>query len=102
LQHHYPDRASRVLKALASMRHDKLNDSTFGTRFEGVGPRAAIIRQRFELACRKAGISTSRRERSLDCSRFSPPSHWRSLRSRKLQSPAAEAATLPETQMSLF
>jgi len=112
LQHHYPDRASRVLKALASMRHNKLNDSSFGTRFEGVGPRAAIIRQRFELACRKAGISTTRRERSLDCSHFSPPPHWCSSRSRKLQQSAAKAAAQPnaaqanvaqaDTQLSLF
>lgn len=77
LQQHYPDRAQRVLKALASMRNNKLNDPNFGSRMKGQGPRADIINQRFLLACRKAGISSGRREQTLDVSQFSPPPEWR-------------------------
>ncbi|MBX2883003.1 MAG: PA0069 family radical SAM protein [Granulosicoccus sp.] len=84
LQQHYPDRAQRVLKALASMRNNKLNDANFGSRMKGRGPRADIINQRFELACRKSGISPNGRELPLDSSRFSPPVAWQP-RSRQLE-----------------
>ncbi|MBX2824568.1 MAG: PA0069 family radical SAM protein [Gammaproteobacteria bacterium] len=99
LQQHYPDRAARILKALRSMRHDKLNDSTFGKRLEGEGPRAMIIRQRFELACRKAGISSAGRDRALDCSQFQAPMKWRQRQSK------TKADTVLRTsngQLSLF
>lgn len=73
LQEHYPLRANRVLKAIRSMRGNKLNDSEFGTRFLGKGPRAEIIQQRFQQACRKAGISSSREILNLDTTLFRPP-----------------------------
>ena len=60
LQAHYPLRALRVLKALRSMRDDALNDARFGHRMMGSGPRAEIIKQRFQLACKKAGIVEGR------------------------------------------
>jgi len=44
-----------------------------GTGMLGTGPRTAIIRQRFELACRRAGILAGRRPVTLDCSRFRAP-----------------------------
>lgn len=76
LQQHYPDREQRVLKAVASMRNNKLNDANFGSRLRGLGPRADIINQRFHLACRKAGVSPGERDRALDSSQFSPPLSW--------------------------
>jgi len=73
LRAHYPLRAERILKAVRSMRHDGLNDARFGHRMLGNGPRADIIRQRFELACRRAGISSGR-SIELDTAQFRPPS----------------------------
>ncbi|OED36161.1 DNA repair photolyase [Chromatiales bacterium (ex Bugula neritina AB1)] len=73
LEEHYPLRAERVLKAIRSLRDDKLNHSEFGERMEGSGPRADIIRQQFEFACRRAGIACGR-DLALDTSLFRPPS----------------------------
>jgi DNA repair photolyase len=72
LELHYPLRAARVMKAIRSVRSDKLNNAEFGARMIGSGPRADIIRQRFELACKRAGISVGR-DFQLDCSQFKPP-----------------------------
>lgn len=69
---HYPLRAERVIKAIRSMREDKLNNSDFKQRMTGVGPRAHIIQQRFKLACKRAGISVGRNFQ-LDTSRFVAP-----------------------------
>jgi len=73
LDEHYPLRKERVLKALRSMRSGSLNDSGFGTRFIGEGPRAELIRQRFEKACRQHDISFGRERFALDTSAFRPP-----------------------------
>ena len=72
LELHYPLRAARIMKAIRSVRSDQLNNAEFGTRMIGTGPRAEIIRQRFDLACKRAGISVGRNF-NLDCSRFTPP-----------------------------
>ncbi len=71
LEMHYPMRAARVLKAIRSLRDDKLNNADFGARMMGSGPRADIIRQRFELACKRAGIHCGR-DLQLDTTRFRP------------------------------
>ncbi len=73
LREHYPDRAERVLKAIRSIRDGELNDADFATRMLGTGPRAQVIRRRFELACRRAGIECGRRPVALDCTRFRAP-----------------------------
>jgi len=73
LAEHYPDRAARVMKAIRSVRDGQDNDADFGTRMLGTGPRADIIRQRFTLACRRAGILAGRRPVTLDTTRFRPP-----------------------------
>lgn len=70
---HYPLKARRVLKAVASMRGGKLNSSEFGNRMTGDGPRAAIIHQRFRHACLRAGIENRRTAGQLNTSLFSPP-----------------------------
>ena len=74
LREHYPDRAKRVLKAIRSIRGGDLNDADFGSRMLGTGPRAAIIRRRFELACRRVGIGCGRRPVELNRSSFRAPS----------------------------
>jgi len=77
LHAHYPLRAARILKAIRSVRPqrdaDSLNDSRFGSRFSGEGPRAELIQQRFDAACRRAGIAQNGRLPQLNCSAFSPP-----------------------------
>lgn len=73
LAEHYPDRKERVLKAIRSMRDDKLNQSDFSTRFLGKGPRAELIQRRFELACKRNGIVFGREAFNLDCSAFRAP-----------------------------
>ena len=60
LYEHYPLRADRVLKAVRSIRENKLNDADFNTRMRGSGPRADFIQQRLELACKRAKISVGR------------------------------------------
>jgi len=72
LQVHYPLRAARVMKAIRSVRENKLNNADFGSRMIGSGPRADIIRQRFELACKRNGVAVGR-DFELDCSRFKAP-----------------------------
>jgi len=73
LEEHYPLRAARVMKAIRSLRDDKLNHADFSKRMIGSGPRAEIIRQRFELACKRAGVSNGRYF-ELDCTQFVAPS----------------------------
>lgn len=72
LYEHYPLRAERVIKAIRSMRENELNNSEFAHRMTGFGPRAHIIQQRFQLACKRAGISVGR-DFELDTTRFTPP-----------------------------
>jgi len=72
LHEHYPMRAERVIKAIKSMRENQLNDAEFGMRMTGSGPRANIIQQRFELACRRANIAVGRAF-ALSTNKFVPP-----------------------------
>jgi DNA repair photolyase len=66
LQEHYPDRAARVMKLVRSMRGGKDYNSAFGTRMVGTGPYAALINQRFKLACRHLGYSRSKYDLNTD------------------------------------
>jgi DNA repair photolyase len=72
LYEHYPLRAERVLKAIRSIRENKLNDADFNTRMRGHGPRADIIQQRLELACKRANINVGR-DFQLNTNDFVPP-----------------------------
>ncbi len=69
---HYPLRADRIMKAIRSVRDNKLNNADFNARMIGSGPRAEIIRQRFELACKRAGVSVGR-DFELDTTQFAKP-----------------------------
>lgn len=73
LREHYPLRAERIIKAIRSMRSDNLYQSDFGTRMTGTGPRAEIIKRRFEQACKRNGLSLNRELTDADCSLFVPP-----------------------------
>jgi DNA repair photolyase len=66
-----PDRAQRVLSLIRGMRGGKDNEPSFGRRMSGTGPYAWTIGRRFEIACRRLGLNTSKVK--LDCSKFRRP-----------------------------
>lgn len=61
LRFHYPDRAQRVLARLMDLRGGaRLNESAYFTRMKGVGAWSELIKMRFEMATRKAGLGRDR------------------------------------------
>ncbi len=54
----FPDRASRVWSNLRQARGGKLNDSRFGSRMEGTGPRWQAIETLFDVECRRLGLNS--------------------------------------------
>ena len=75
---HYPLRAGHVMSVLQQLRGGRDNDPRFGTRMTGTGNYAELLARRFEIACGRLGLNGKERggvaRRSLDCSRFVPPS----------------------------
>jgi DNA repair photolyase len=71
LDRHRPGKAAKVMHRLREMRGGRDNDATFGRRFSGQGPVAALLRQRFRIAERRLGYAPGLPP--LDCSRFRPP-----------------------------
>jgi DNA repair photolyase len=57
LETHYPARAAHVMSIIQSMRGGQDNDSRFGVRMRGMGPFAQLLRQRFQLACARHGLT---------------------------------------------
>jgi DNA repair photolyase len=64
-----PERAEHVMSLIQQMRSGRDNDPNFGSRMRGAGEFAELIRQRFQLACRKYGINRGRPVQ-LDTARF--------------------------------
>jgi DNA repair photolyase len=58
----FPDRAARVWSNLEQARGGKRNESRFGARMEGVGPRWAAIEGLFEIECRRLGFNREPQE----------------------------------------
>jgi DNA repair photolyase len=58
LEQAYPGRVKKVESALLQIRRGKLNDSTFGKRMTGDGPRWQAIQQLFEANCRRLGLES--------------------------------------------
>src|SRR6478752_1564173 len=50
LDEHYPDRASKVMATINSLRGGRDNDPNFFSRMRGQGPWADLLRTRFEIA----------------------------------------------------
>ncbi|WP_225206329.1 PA0069 family radical SAM protein [Novosphingobium huizhouense] len=69
---HFPERAGKVMAIINDVRGGKDNDANFFTRMKPQGVWADLIRSRFRLACRRAGIGQVRID--LDCSQFRAPS----------------------------
>jgi len=70
LEHHYPEKSSRILSMIQDTRGGRKNDGRFVTRMRGVGPVAHLIAQRFALASKRLGFSGSP---ELACHLFRPP-----------------------------
>lgn len=68
---HYPERAGKVMSIVREMRGGRDNDPNFHSRCKAQGVWADLIRARFKVACKRAGIGNARFE--LDCSRFRAP-----------------------------
>jgi len=60
LARHLPDRKGKVESRLRALRGGRLNDPRFGSRMRGEGIFADQIGALFELALRRAGLSTER------------------------------------------
>lgn len=58
-----PDRADRVLHAVEEIRGGQRNDSRFGQRMTGQGPRWEAIRQLFHATCRRYGLNAREQQR---------------------------------------
>jgi DNA repair photolyase len=68
---HFPERCGKVLRIIRSIREGRDNDSSFFTRMRGSGPWADLIRSRFQIAVRKAGMTDHKLHLRSDL--FAPP-----------------------------
>ncbi|MCB1053621.1 MAG: PA0069 family radical SAM protein [Acidobacteria bacterium] len=57
LETHFPQRKNHVLSLIRQSRDGQLNQSDFGERMKGVGPFADLLRNRFQLACRRLHLN---------------------------------------------
>jgi DNA repair photolyase len=69
---HYPDRATKVMAIVQSVRQGRDNDPSFFSRMKPQGVWADLFRTRFRLACQRHGIDQVKI--ALDCSGFRRPS----------------------------
>ena len=60
LDEHFPERAGKVMAIIRELRGGRDNDPDFHTRMKGQGPWAALLRTRFDIACRKYGLNRER------------------------------------------
>ncbi|HLQ12553.1 MAG TPA: PA0069 family radical SAM protein [Steroidobacteraceae bacterium] len=72
LEQHHPLRAAHVMSLINQARGGRDNDPRFGVRMRGEGPWAAMLRERFRLACRRLGLNSARAA-ELDTKAFRPP-----------------------------
>jgi DNA repair photolyase len=54
----YPDRARRIFSNLEQTRAGHRNDSRFGHRMSGTGPRWEAVETLFEVECRRLGLNS--------------------------------------------
>jgi DNA repair photolyase len=73
LAEHFPERAAHVMSLVNEMRGGRDNDPCFGTRMTGIGPVAALVRRRFELACKRLGLAARMQGARQPTTLFRPP-----------------------------
>ncbi len=71
LEEHYPDRATKVMATIRSLRGGRDNDPNFFSRMRGQGPWAELLKTRFEIAAKKYGLRQARFPLRTDL--FRPP-----------------------------
>jgi DNA repair photolyase len=71
LEQHFPDRAERVMARVREIHGGRDYNPRFGQRQRGTGVWADLLRQRFEKACARLGLSNERT--ALDLAQFRPP-----------------------------
>ena len=71
LDEHFPDRASKVMATIQSLRGGRDNDPNFFSRMRGQGPWADLLRTRFEKAVKRYGLAQARFDLRRDL--FRPP-----------------------------
>ncbi len=71
LQHHFPQRAARVMARIREMRGGRENDARFGSRMTGQGVWAQLLRQRVTKTAARLGLNRQRIE--MDFSAFRAP-----------------------------
>ncbi|WP_210394856.1 PA0069 family radical SAM protein [Motiliproteus sediminis] len=69
LQAHYPGRARHVISLIEQCRGGQLYDPRFGQRMTGSGVVATLLAKRFEVACRRLGLTVGEGG-GLDCNLF--------------------------------
>lgn len=52
-----PERAKKIESAILDMRGGKMNDSTFGHRMSGSGPRWEAVERLFDIHCKRLGLA---------------------------------------------
>ena len=67
-----PDRAARILGRVRELHGGRDYDPTFGKRMTGEGVHARLIARRFEVGCRRYGLTTGGRELRTDLFRLPP------------------------------
>ena len=75
---HFPERGDKVMAIVQSIRGGRDNDPRFFSRMKPTGVWAELFRTRFQVACRRAGLSAAKIE--LDCTQFRPPQTGGQLR----------------------
>jgi DNA repair photolyase len=73
LETHFPDRKDKVMSIVRSIRNGRDNDPDFFTRLKPTGVWADLLRARFGVACRRAGIGDGKAKFAFDCSHFRAP-----------------------------
>lgn len=73
LEVHFPERAGKVMSIIRSIRNGRDNDPDFFTRMRPSGVWADLLRTRFRVACKRAGIGEGRMKFELDCKQFRRP-----------------------------
>jgi DNA repair photolyase len=53
----FPGRARKVVSQILDMRGGRMNDPRFGSRMRGDGPRWDVVRDLFDVQCRRLGLS---------------------------------------------
>lgn len=59
----FPDRVKRMDSALLQVRRGKRNETAFGARMTGDGPRWEIVRQLFHATCKRLGMNEPEEDR---------------------------------------